>query len=235
MKTGLASFTAGDFLIAASCPSNNPLPPSSSRVCTEPTEASAQAVTLTNAWFWSPEVVGIYHTHIKIKHNIREALIKPYQTQTWQDYDLSIKLPEELWFNILVHNPLFVSLYRTEKKKKKNWNVFPPPPPSSVLFYLLTRAGKSVSASPMKKGDINCSESWKRRKPCKQVTCSHSLSPNSRERNMSTPCRGCNFLSFRSKSEDCSVPKFLRFLWNISYCPKLPEYSTKLAGIVVGS
>lgn len=117
MKTGLASFTVGDFLIVASHSSNNPSPPSSSRVCTEPTETLAQALTLTNACFWSPEVVWIYHTHIKIKRNIREALIKPYQTQTWQDYDLSIKLPEELWFNILVHNPLFISLYRTGKKK----------------------------------------------------------------------------------------------------------------------
>lgn len=84
----------------------------------------------------------------------------------------------------------------------------------------------------MKKGDINCSESWKRRKPCKQVTYSHSLSPNSKERNMSTPCRGCSFFSFRSKSEDCSVQQFLRSLTNTFYYPKSPEYSTELAGKV---
>lgn len=143
MKTGLASFTVGDFLIAASHSSNNPSPPSSSRVCTEPTETLAQALTLTNACFWSPEVVWIYHTHIKIKRNIREALIKPYQTQTWQDYDLSIKLPEELWFNILVHNPLFISLYRTEKK---NLERFPPSTPF-ICFILSFNSSWQVCLS----------------------------------------------------------------------------------------
>lgn len=144
MKTGLASFTVGDFLIAASRSSNNPLPPSSSRVCTEPAETSAQALTLTNAWFWSPELVWIYHTHIKIKHNIREALIKPYQTHTWQDYDLSIKLPEELWFNILVHNPLFISLYRTERKKILEQ--FPPSTPF-ICFILSFNSSWQVCLS----------------------------------------------------------------------------------------
>lgn len=154
MKTVLASFTVGDFLIADLHSSNNPSSPSSSRVYMEPAETLTETLTLTNASFWSPEVVWIYHIHIKIKHKVREALIKPYQTQTWQDYDLSIKLPEELWFNILVRNPLFISLYRTENREH-----FPPLLPSSVLFYLSAWAGKSVSASPMKTGDRNCSVS----------------------------------------------------------------------------
>lgn len=131
MKTVSASFTVGDFLIADSHFSNNTSPPSSSRVYREPTETLTQTLTLTNASFWSLEVVWIYHIHIKIKHKVRKALIKPYQTQPWQDYDLSIKLPKELWFHILVCNPLFISLYRTEKRERF------PPLHSLHLFYFI--------------------------------------------------------------------------------------------------
>lgn len=151
-KTALASFAVGDFLIADSHSPNNPSPPSSSRVYTEPTETLTQALTLTNASFWSLQVVRVYPIRIKIKHKVREALIKAYQTQTWQDYDLSVKLPEELWFNILVHNPLFISLYRTGKKRTL--------PSLHTLHFLSFNScwQDCLSIISEKKGSINCSE-----------------------------------------------------------------------------
>lgn len=144
MKTVLASFTVGDFLTADSHSSNNPSPPSSSRVYTEPAETLTQALTLANASFWSLGVVWICRIHIKIKYKVREALIKPYQTQTWQDCDLSIKLPEELWFNILVHNPLLISFDRTEKRER-----FPPLHPLHLFYFIFQLELASLSQHPL--------------------------------------------------------------------------------------